>query len=142
MASKVVRNTSKASNSFATKPEARSMLYFFQLGDERTAYVEIPARMIVRDRGGELAFTPEGVRLLDRARALAMGPPASPSPAYLATLRGALGLTQQELGRRIGRSKLTVSRWERGTLRPSREALERLYALAGERKRRGGVLAG
>ena len=60
----------------------------------------------------------------------------------LAALRDALGMTQQQLGRRIGRSKLTVSRWERGTLRPSQEALGKLYALAAELKRRGVELAG
>jgi transcriptional regulator with XRE-family HTH domain len=75
-------------------------------------------------------------------RALAMRPSVPPSPAYLAALRDALGMTQQELGRRIGRSKLTVSRWERGTLRPSREALAKLHALAADLKRRGIVLAG
>jgi DNA-binding transcriptional regulator YiaG len=116
--------------------------YCLRLADGRTVFVEVPARMAVRDRGGELAFTPEGVRMLDRVRALTMRPAVPPSPAYLAALRDALGLTQQELGRRIGRSKLTVSRWERGTLRPSQEALEKLYALAAGLKRRGIVLAG
>lgn len=111
--------------------------YLFRLPDGRMLFVEVPSRMTDRDRGGELVFTLEGVRFLDRVRALAMRAPASPSPAYLATLREALGMTQQELGRRIGRSKLTISRWERGTLRPSREALGRFYALAAGLKRRG-----
>jgi DNA-binding transcriptional regulator YiaG len=105
-------------------------------------FVEVPARMATGDRGGELAFTPEGVRLLDRVRALAWRPGAAPSPAYLAALRESLGLTQAQLGRLIGRDKLTVSRWERGAMSPGPEALERLYALARKKKEAGVVLAG
>jgi len=62
--------------------------------------------------------------------------------AYLATLREAMGLTQAELGRLIGRDKLTISRWECGTLRPGPEALAKLLALAARRKQAGVVLAG
>jgi DNA-binding transcriptional regulator YiaG len=98
--------------------------------------------MTERDRGGELAFTPEGVRFLDRVRALALRPGTSPSPAYLAALRKALGLTQAQLGKLVGRDKLTVSRWECGTLAPGPQALARLYALAHNRKEAGVVLAG
>jgi DNA-binding transcriptional regulator YiaG len=98
--------------------------------------------MAVTDRGGGVAFSPEGVRFLDRVRALASRIPSVPSPAFLATLREALGLTQEELGREIGRDKLTISRWERGTLRPSPEAIARLNALARKRKRAGILLPG
>lgn len=55
--------------------------YTMRLPDGRTVFVEVPARMATRDRNGELAFTPEGVRLLDRVRALAWRPGAAPSPA-------------------------------------------------------------
>lgn len=113
-----------------------------KLPDGRTVFVEVPARMATRDRGGEVAFTPQGVRFLDHVRALALEPGATPSPAYLAALRESLGLTQAQLGRLIGRDKLTISRWECGILRPSAEALERLYALARKRKQTGVVLTG
>jgi DNA-binding transcriptional regulator YiaG len=112
------------------------------LPDGRTIFVEVPARMATRDRCGELAFTPEGGRLLDRVRALAMEPGATPSPAYLAALRESLGLTQAQLGHRIGRDRLTISRWECGSLHPGPDALERLYALARKMKQAGVVLAG
>jgi len=112
------------------------------LPDGRTVFVEVPARMATRGRSGELAFTPEAVRFLDRVRALALEPGATPSPAYLAALRESLGLTQAQLGERIGRDKLTVSRWECGTLRPSPEALAKLYDLARKMKQTGVVLAG
>jgi DNA-binding transcriptional regulator YiaG len=113
-----------------------------KLPDGRTVFVEVPARMTRRDRSGELGFTPQGIRFLDRVRALALEPGATPSPAYLAALREALGLTQAQLGRLIGRDKLTISRWECGTLRPSPEALEKLYALARKMKQTGVVLTG
>jgi DNA-binding transcriptional regulator YiaG len=98
--------------------------------------------MATKDRSGELAFTREGVRFLDHVRALALEPSPAPSPAYLAALRESLGLTQAQLGERIGRDKLTISRWECGVLRPSPEALERFYALVRTMKQTGVVLAG
>jgi DNA-binding transcriptional regulator YiaG len=113
-----------------------------KLPDGRTVFVEVPARMVTRDRGEEPAFTLEGVRFLDRLRALSFQPGPTPSPAFLSVLRESLGLTQSQLGRLIGRNKLTISRWECGTLRPSPEALEKLYALARKRKEAGVVLAG
>ena len=116
--------------------------YTMRLPDGRTVYVEVPARMATPDRAGELAFTPEGVRFLDRVRALASRPGAAPSPAYLAALRVALGLSQAQLGRLIGRDRLTVSRWECGSMSPGPQALERLYALARKKKEDGVVLAG
>ena len=116
--------------------------YTMKLSDGRTVFVEVPGRMALRDRGGETAFTPEGVRFLDRVRALALQPAATPSPAFLAALREALGLTQAQLGQLLGRDKLTISRWECGTLRPGAEALKKLYALARKRKEAGVVLVG
>ena len=118
------------------------MPYTIRLPDGRTLFVEVPARMATKDRSGELAFTREGIRFLDHVRALALEPSPAPSPAYLAALRESLALTQAQLGERIGRDKLTISRWECGVLRPSPEALERFYALVRTMKRTGIVLAG
>ncbi len=117
-----------------------SVPYTMRLPDGRTVFVEVPERMVARDRGGELAFTPEGVEFLDRLRALACEIGSRPSPALIATLRRALGLTQEQLGVRLGVHKLTVSRWECGTLHPSAEAVDRLRALADAAKRSGAVL--
>jgi len=116
--------------------------YVMMLPDGRTLFVEVPRRMTKVDRGGELGFTPEGVRFLDRLRALATPLGCAPSPAYLATLRDALGLTQEELGARIGKSALTVSRWERGTLRPGKDSLAALGKVLAKAKRDGVVLPG
>lgn len=116
--------------------------YTMKLPDGRTLFVEVPGRWTVEDRGGETAFLPEGVRFLDRVRALAMKLDRAPSPGYVTTLREAMGLTQAEFGERIGVDKMTVSRWERGTLRPSDESLAALERLRKESIHKGVVIPG
>jgi DNA-binding transcriptional regulator YiaG len=111
-----------------------------KLPDGRTVFVEVPGRMAVTDLSGQAAFTPEGVRFLDRVRALAAPLNATPSPAFITALREALGLTQQEFGRKLGKDKLTVSRWERGAMRPSKESLETLDHLLARTKSQGVVI--
>jgi len=118
----------------------RGISYVMRLGDGQTLFVEVPHRMTRVDRGGEVGFTPEGVRFLDRLRALASPLGRAPSPAYLAALREALGLTQEELGDRIGKSPMTISRWERGTMRPGRNSLAALGRVLAKAKRDGVVL--
>ncbi|MBE3097271.1 MAG: helix-turn-helix domain-containing protein [Planctomycetes bacterium] len=118
------------------------MPYAMTLPGGQTLFVEVPARMAARDRGGQPAFTPEGVRFLDRVRALASDLGAPLSPALITSLREAAGITQKELGKRIGRDKLTVSRWECGTVRPSKEALARLARLFRQLKASGVLLPG
>lgn len=113
-----------------------------KLPDGRTLFVEVPGRWTVEDRGGEIAFLPEGVRFLDRIRALAMKLDRAPSPGYVTALREALGLTQAEIGERIGVDKMTVSRWERGTLRPSDESLAALERLRKASIQKGIVIPG
>ena len=73
---------------------------------------------------------------------MAMKQPGALSPGYLTTLREALGLTQRELGERLGVDKLTVSRWERGTLRPGAHSLRALERIRRRAVAKGVVLAG
>ena len=116
--------------------------YTMKLTGGRTLYVEVPGRYVITDRSGEVAFTPEGVRFLDRVRALTMDAGQAPSPGYIASLRGALGMTQQAMASRLGVNKLTISRWERGTLRPGRTSLDALRRLRQEAVNQGVVLPG
>jgi DNA-binding transcriptional regulator YiaG len=112
--------------------------FTMKLHDGRTVYVEVPGRWVTTDRSGEVAFLPEAVEFLDKVQALAMTAlDRAPSPAYVTALRQALGMTQQEFGERLGVNKLTISRWERGTLRPGPRALAALEALRREAVRRG-----
>ncbi len=53
----------------------------------------------------------------------------APSPGYITRLREGLGLTQEQFGRRIGVDKMSVSRWERGTMRPSESAVNAIEKL-------------
>jgi DNA-binding transcriptional regulator YiaG len=94
------------------------------------------------DRDGEAAFLPQAVELLDRVQVLAMSVfDRPPSPGYITTLRKALGLTQQQLGERLGVDKMTVSRWECGTVKPSRDSLTLLDKLRKQAIRKGVTLA-
>jgi DNA-binding transcriptional regulator YiaG len=116
--------------------------YTMKLPDGRTIFVEVPGRFVAQDRDGSPAFLPEGVRFLDRLRALAVRLNRPPSPGYITALRVGLGLTQQELGERLGVDKMTVSRWERGTLHPRADSLAALERLRAEAVRKGVVLPG
>lgn len=113
-----------------------------RLPDGRTLFVLVPARWCETDASGEVLFKPEGARFIDRVQALAMETPAKPTPAYIKALREALGLTQTQLGERVGVDKMTVARWEWGLLSPRRgsAALKKLEALRREAARKGVVI--
>jgi DNA-binding transcriptional regulator YiaG len=101
-------------------------------------YVEIPGRWVTKDRGGETAFLPPAVRLLDRMKVLAMSLTSRPvTPGYLKSLREALGLTQAQMGERAGVDKMTVWRWEQGRLKPSKGSLAALENLRKAAARQG-----
>jgi len=112
--------------------------YTMKLPDGRTLFVEVPGRWMTQDRDGSPAFLPDAVRFLDRIQALAQRLDRPPSPGFITSLREALGLTQAEFGERIGVDKMTVSRWERGTLRPSEASLAAIAKLR-DRATRSGV---
>lgn len=111
--------------------------YTMKLPDGRMLYVEVPGRWITTDRDGSPAFLPGGVHFLDRVRALALTLDRPPSPGFITSLREALGLTQKEFGEQLGVDKMTVSRWERGTLRPSEASLAAVDELRRKAVRRG-----
>jgi DNA-binding XRE family transcriptional regulator len=108
-----------------------------RFSDGRTVAVDIPGSMIVRDRDGEVAFTPDGVRFLDHLRALFMPLDRAPSPAFIRRLREALGMSQQVFGDRVGVDKLTVARWEWGKLKPSKESIRAIQKIRAQAIRRG-----
>ncbi len=78
-------------------------------------------------------------------RIIALATPASssktgPTPGYIFALRDALGMRQAQLGKAVGVDAMTVSRWERGTLRPSAESLAGLEKLRKRMVRKGVVI--
>jgi hypothetical protein len=114
-----------------------------KLPDGRTLFVSIPGRWTATDRSGETVLLPAAVRFVDRICALATGVSDEkriPSPGFITALREGLGLTQQELAERVGVDKMSVSRWERGQIRPCAESLAALEAVRREAVRKGVVL--
>lgn len=116
--------------------------YTMRLPDGRTVYVEVPAEYVKRDADGQQTFTMDGVRLLDRVRAMALKTPQTPTPGYIRTLREALGLTQSQFGELVGVDKMTVWRWEKGQLHPSDESLAGIETAKRQAARKGVLLAG
>ena len=110
------------------------------LEDGRTLFVELPAKLVRHDRDGTVGYTVEGMRRLDQLRAVATEMGQRPTGGHIAALRGALGFTQSQLGDRIGVDKLTVSRWERGEVRPGAASVRRLQRLRQAAGRKGIVL--
>lgn len=116
--------------------------YTMKLPDGRTLCVEIPGRWVAADRDGAPALLPDGVRFLDRVRAMFLSAlDRPPSPGYVTALREGLGLTQKEFGEGVGVDKMTVSRWERGTLRPSSESLAAIEKFRRQAVRKGVTLS-
>lgn len=112
-----------------------------KLPDGRTLFVLVPAKWCELDVSGEVLFKPEAVRLLDRVQALALRTPKEPTPGYIRTLREALGLTQAALADRLGVDAMTISRWERGTVKPRASAVKAMDKLRRESGRRGVTIA-
>ncbi len=55
-----------------------------------------------------------------------MARPPPPGPTAFLRARSALGMSQDELAKALGCSQRSVSRWERGDIRPSAACMERL----------------
>lgn len=119
----------------------RSVPYTLRLPDGRTVFVELPAAMVRYGRDKRLGFTIAGVKFLDRVRALASDASDTPTPGAIISLREALGLTQKAFGERIGVDKITVSRWERGQVRPGGESVKALRKLRRIAAARGVVVS-
>jgi DNA-binding transcriptional regulator YiaG len=124
------------------EPKASDFPYTMRFADGRTLAVAVPGRMVHRDRSGEIAFSPDGVRFLDHLRALFMPLDRAPSPAFVRRLREALGMTQQEFAREIGLDKLTVARWEWGKLKPGKQSIRAIQRVRTNAVRHGVSLAG
>lgn len=88
-----------------------------------------------RDRS--LHYTASALRTLDRLRAVLQDATAASSPGHLRTLRESLGLTQQQFARRLGVTSQTVSRWERGEVRPGAAVVRKLRGLQKSARRAG-----
>jgi DNA-binding transcriptional regulator YiaG len=107
------------------------------LRDGRKIYIEIPADWITCDANGETLLLPPAVEMLDKIQALAQPIENIPTRGHIVALRQALGLTQKALGQAVGVDKLTVSRWERGEVKPSAASAKRLRKIQDAATKRG-----
>jgi DNA-binding transcriptional regulator YiaG len=103
-------------------------------------FVLVPGGECERDAGGEVVFKPEAVRRLDRVRAMAQTVRDKPTPGMIRALRDAMGLSQAELGERLGVTNVTVYRWEAGAVVPNAAAMKGLEKLRCAAGRRGVVI--
>ncbi len=127
--------------STATDTAAENLPYAIDLGAGRTLVVELTPAEYCYDLDAELVFTPAGCRRLDKVRAAAVDMPDELSPGWIKTFRATLGLTQAELGEALNIVKLTVSRWERGAVRPRLAAVRTMRLLRKQAARNGVIVA-
>jgi DNA-binding transcriptional regulator YiaG len=80
--------------------------------------ISLRAAWLKADRSGRPLLLPPAVRALDRLRAVFTAQ-AKMTPGFIISLREAMGVTQEQFGRRLGVTKMTGSRWECGRMRPS-----------------------
>ena len=124
-----------------TGGDGETMLpYAVPVGGGRNLVVLLSPQHYEFDPDGELLLRPAGVRHLDKARAAATDVPDRPSPGWVKALRAALGLTQSGFGAAVGVTALTVSRWERGQVRPGSSAVGAMRALRRRRASAGVVV--
>ena len=124
-------------------PSSQSALpypYVMRLKDGRHLTLAIPQDW-VESRDGETLFKPAAVELIQSVQAMHQVFDASSTRGHLVALRQALGMTQQQFGAALKVDKLTVSRWERGQVRPGPDAIKRIRALQVASARRGVRLA-
>jgi DNA-binding XRE family transcriptional regulator len=115
--------------------------YTMRLPGGRTVFVNIPAEYVEYDISGEMMFTPEGVRFLDRIQVLAMKTPDNPTRGYLQTVREALGMTQAQLAQKLERDVAAIQEWEKGKVKPDEQDRQRIQKMVDEAGRRGVIVA-
>ncbi|MFI5380801.1 MAG: helix-turn-helix domain-containing protein [Tepidisphaerales bacterium] len=118
-------------------PAGADLPYVMRLPGQRALALTLPADWVVIDKTGEPGLLPPAVRWLDRMRALFSRMQPTPTPGFIRTLREAMNLTQEQFGRRLRVGKMSVSRWERGTMQPGDDAVRAMVRLRAGALRRG-----
>lgn len=114
--------------------------YTMKLPDGRCLFVEIPCRWVDYDHDGTILFLPRAVELLDRVQALAQRADRHMTPGHIIALRKALGMTQTQFAGKLHVNKMTVYRWERGSVRPKPESIAAIERLRASYAKRGVVI--
>jgi DNA-binding transcriptional regulator YiaG len=115
--------------------------YVVPLGEHGMLAIRLRAAWIRADRSGRPLLLPPAVRVLDRLRAT-FTTPATLTPGFIISLREAMGLTQAQFAGRLGVTKMTVSRWECGKMRPGAVATAAIRKLQLQSQRKGVKIVG
>jgi DNA-binding transcriptional regulator YiaG len=91
--------------------------YVMPFGERGMLAISLRAAWLKADRSGQPLLLPPAVRALDRLRAVFTAQEKI-TPGFIVSLREAMELTQEQFGRKLGVSKMTISRWECGRMRP------------------------
>lgn len=110
--------------------------YVLPLGNGGMLAIALPAAWLKPDRSGQPLLLPRAVRAVDRLRAVFTNQEKL-TPGFIISLREGMGLTQAEFGKKLGVSKMTVSRWECGRMRPSQTTTSSILRLQAEARRDG-----
>jgi len=115
--------------------------YVVPFGENGMLAITLRAAWLKADRSGRPLLLPPALRALDRLRAF-FSIPAKMTPGFIISLREALGLTQEQFGRKLGVTKMTVSRWECGRMQPSRSMVAAICAMQARAQRQGVKIEG
>jgi DNA-binding transcriptional regulator YiaG len=102
--------------------------YVVSFGHDSMLAIALKAAWLKPDRSGKPLLLPPAVRALDRLCAV-FTTQQKPTPGFIVSLREAMGLTQEEFGKKLRVSKMTVSRWECGRMTPRPDAADALRKL-------------
>jgi DNA-binding transcriptional regulator YiaG len=115
--------------------------YVLPFGEHGMLAISLRAAWLKADRSGRPLLLPPAVRALDRLRALFMAQEVM-TPGFIVSLREAMGLTQEQFGRKLRVSKMTVSRWECARMRPSSAMTAAIRNLQANARREGARIDG
>jgi|GEM_PF-1044660 len=87
-------------------------------GETGILAISLRAEWLKADADGNPLLLPPAIRALDRLRAT-FARQSEMTPGFIVSLREAIRLTQEQFANMLGVSKMTVSRWECGRMRPS-----------------------
>ncbi len=110
--------------------------YVVPLGEHGMFAISLRAAWPKADRSGQPLLLPPAVRALDRLRAV-FTTQEKFTPGFIVSLRQAVGLTQEQFARKLGVSKMTVSRWECGRMHPSSSTAATIHHLQARARHKG-----
>jgi DNA-binding transcriptional regulator YiaG len=110
--------------------------YVMPFGERGMLAISLRAAWLKPDRSGRPLLLPPAVRALDRLRAVFAAQEII-TPGFISSLREAMGFTQDQFAQRLRVSKMTVSRWECGRMRPGSAMSAAIRKMQSHARRQG-----